>query len=537
MKKIRFFILISCLMAILVLFNSCAGSIAVADSFGDVLNVDYMPQEENVENVVEIEELRGFSFIESAGEFMTFVKNDDAGMKKVVFSTRNKKVIYACESNESEAFEIKLMSGIPVFTVTRTQLSPCADNNCEFDSTCELYDATGTLVAQIKGTSPTPILFADTVIFNFGSYSINEENGTLTKIADVSENLYLSSCDDWNDKYFYTYDDTINVYDRNFTHVYSWTIPSWGEYISKNVLDDGKIIVQYTRPLDNNAEKYDIYELNTDSGVTVKYDIHTFLLDPEKKVEKEIKLEYIVEHVTTGTELIRTSANNGMYRDGVTNIAYIYPISEQQVDYSDASADIVLMDNNAKIKKSLKILDSQKAALPTCIGNNVYIISTVYGTSLIDIDGNIIHQMSNDTVHTVGENIVSDGMIYTLDMQEVYSLYDNGATVMTYLNGTVFLEKESDTEYSIIAIRGMQEKEILKYNTQDAQNVYFDEFSDIGCYSISNVEKGEYTYYNSKYETLYTSSVRLDKLASDFSSGFSLFSATVEDEIRYYAFY
>ena len=537
MKKIKFFVFISLLTAIIMTFNSCAGNISAADSFDTVLNAEYEPREQAIEKVTEIEELKDYQFVESKGEFMVFVKGEaDMGISKIVFSTRNKKTVYLAESNSSEAVEIKLIAGVPAFTVTRTQLT-CADENCELSAVCELYDATGTQVAQVKGASYEPIAFADTVLFNCVSYSIDKENGALKKIADIPENLYLEKCDDWNDRYFYTYGETVNVYSRAFEHIYSWTVPSWAEYLSKNMLDNGNVLVQYTRPLDNNTDDYDLYEMDANTGETKKFDVYTVLLDPEKKTEKEIKLDYIVNQVTTGGELERASEGNGMYIDGVENIAYVFPIKDHQVDSSDASADIMLMDNNAKLKKSLKILDDQRAALPTCVGKNVYLVSTVYGSALVDIDGKLLHQINNTTVATVGDNIVTDGKVYTLDMEEVYSLYDNDASVITYLDGTVFLKKGTDTEYSVVAIRGTDEKEICKYNISDVESEYFDELNDVGCYAVCNVVKREYLYYNSAHELLYTSDVRLDKVASDFSMGVSIYSTTVESEIRYYAFY
>ena len=63
--------------------------------------------------------------------------------------------------------------------------------------------ATGALVAQIKGASAKPVMFADTVLFNRVSYSVNSENGSLSKISEIPENLYIEDCSDWDDEYFY----------------------------------------------------------------------------------------------------------------------------------------------------------------------------------------------------------------------------------------------------------------------------------------------------------------------------------------------
>ena len=534
-RKMRFFALLVILLATALTFSSCSQDIPAAKSFNIVLNADYTPENDVTENALEIAELQGYSFVEAKGEFMVFMCESEFGINKAIFSTRNRKVVLLAESTSSEAVDIKLTSGVPAFTVIRTPLL-CMDNSAK-NAVCELYDAMGTLVASIKGVEREPIAFADTVLFNCASYSVNAENGGLSKISDISENLYLEKCSDWNDKYFYTYDETINVYNRDFQHVYSWTIPSWGEYVSKNMLNDGRVLVQYTRPLDVNVDDYDIYEMDENTGETKKFDVYSVLLDPEKCSEKEIKLDYVVGEITTGAELLKTSENNGTYCDGVENIAYIYPIENSQIDYSSANANIVLMDNNARLKKSLKIIDDQNAALPTCIGDNVYIISTVYGMAIIDIDGNVLHQINNTKVTTVGKNIVSDEKIYTLDMEEVYSLYAEGAEMVGHLGGTVFIKKGSATDYSIIAINGTAQREICKYNAFDMETVTFEELYDAGCYSLYSAVKGEYSYYNSNHEPLLTSSVSLNSVAADYAEGVALYSATVNGEAKYYVFY
>lgn len=537
MKKCRFFVLMATLIALIMTFNSCSGNISASPSYDVVLNKEYVPQKNNDRKVEKIDGLNGYQFLEAKGEFMTFANVDtEKGIEKIVFSTRNKKIVYTANSTESESVDIKLLSNAPAFSVVRTQLT-ASDESSTLKSVSELYDATGTLVTQTKGDSLALIAFADTFLCNGSSYSIDESNGKFSKIADIPENLFMETCSDWNDKYFYTYGDSINVYGREFDHVYNWTVPSWANVMSQNMLDNGNILVQYTKPLDVNTDEYDIYEMDSDTGETKKFSLHTVILDPAKRTEKEIKFDYVVNQITTGTELLRTSENNGMYRDNIENIAYIYPIKDGQVDSSDASADIVLMSNNGKLKKSLKIIDDQRAALPTCIGNNIYIVSTVYGSALVDIDGNIIKQINNTTVSTVGDNIVSDGMIYTLTMDEVYSLNDNDAGVITYLNGTVFLKKGSDKEYSVIAINGTQEKEICKYSESEGSKIYFDELEDVGCYAVCNVSKGEYLYYNSEHELLYTSSLRLDKVASDYKNGVSLYCTVYESDITYFVIY
>lgn len=539
MKKVKFLVLIAFTLSVVTAFSSCSAAISAASSFDTVLNKDYTAKEEKTESVVEIEALRGYQFAESKGEFMLFISGDaDSGFSRAVFSARNKRVVYLAESSSDESVEISLYSDVPLFTVSKVFLGGCADAaDTELEMVYELYDATGTRIAESNTDSFSFSAFADILLINGSSYKVNEETGAVSKISDIPENLSLESCSEWNDEFFYVYGETINVYDRDFKHVYSWTVPSWADSLSTNMLNDGKLLVQYKRPLDSAEKDYDIYEVNPDTGETVKFELVTKLLDPKTQTEKDIKLKYLVNQVTTGSELVRTSDDNGMYRDDVENIAYVFPIEDKQVDLSDSNLDVVLMDNNGSIKKSLKLVEDQIAALPTCIGDNIYVIATAYGSAFVDIDGNVIDQINNKVVDIVGQNIVSDGMVYTLDMEEFYSLYDNGAEVLTYLDGTVFLKKGSDTEYTVIAIRGTEEKEICKYNELNASQTFFEELGDIGCYALCDPSNGEYRYYNCEHTLLHTSDVRLKKTASDFKYNISVYSATKEGEIKYYAFY
>ena len=539
MKKIRSFAIISLLLATVMSLASCSNGIRTADSFDEVLNEDYIPESEITEKVVEIPELSGAQFVEAKGEFMTFMRGEaDSGISRIVYSTRNKKVVYMASSNSGESVEVTLYAGIPAFTVTKTSLA-CADQINSAEATCELYDAAGNLAGVSKSGVQKPIAFADTVLFDGSSYNVYQNDGVLIKTADIPENLYIEDCSEWNDKYFYTYGDFINVYTRDFEHVYSWEAPSWADVISRNMLNNGNVLVQYLRPLDNLTEKYDIYEMDADTGEVKKYDIFTVILNPSNKSESEIKLDYKISQITTGQELVRISGDNGMYRNTIDNIAYIFPIKDKQVDTSESSADIVLMTNKGKIERSLKLVENQRAVLPTCIGENVYLLPTSFGTALVDIDGNLLKQISNVNINVSGKNIISDGAIYTLEMDEVYSLSENNATVIATLGETIFVRKSDANGVSILAIRENRITDVISYDilTVALATLYFEELNESGCYAICNVQKGEYLYYSAEHKLIHSSTVHLDKVAADFKFGVSLYSATVENIKTYYAFY
>ena len=535
MKKTRFFLFISLFVVSAILLSSCSSKLSVAKSFDAVLNKDYSPELEITEEISEISELKDMNFLDSKGEFMTFSSGDaDVGITIAVFSTRNQKVVFSDTSSATEAIEVTLYSRAPAFTVLRTTLGACAD--AESESVCELYDAMGTLVTKTENSTAVPTIFADNLVFERVAYSIDDENGAISKISEIPENLYLENCDDWNDTYFYTFSEAVNIYSRDFSHVYGWSYPSWAERLSVNTLNNGAVLVQYLRPLDNLSEKYDIYEADENTGVVSKYDLFSVILDPEKKEERTIELSYVIHHIATENDLALASENNGMYREGFENIAQIIPIVDSQIDDSDSSIEIVELGNNGKIRKSLKIVDGQGPELPICVSKGVYIVSTIYGSAFVDINGELLHQINNTTIDTTEKNIIIDGCIYTFDMNEVYSVHENNAEVITYLNGTVFVKELGETEAKIMAVSADNIVEIGSCPV-DLVDSYFEALNDSGCYSLFDSEKGEYTYYNSDHKLLHTSDSKLEAVASDYLRNVTVYSAKTETETSYYIFY
>ena len=522
-------LLFAFLIALVMALTSCSNSVTKAKSFDVVLNKNYSQTPTTVNSIEQIEELDGYYLFLDKGEFMVFDKTEENGtVTSKVLSGRNKRVVLTVSSSAEEAVEISLYSDIPCFLLSKTRIS-----DGSFSTVRELYDATGALVATASADS-VPVSFADMVLFEKVAYRINDSTGALEKIKDIPANLYFDKCDDWNDKYFYVYDKGVNVYDRDFNHVYNFTIPSWAELSSKNMLDNGNVLIQYYRLLDSNANNYDFSESDPNSGEVSKYELYTVLIDPAEKTDKKLDFKYIIDHVSCASELIDKNSDNNMYVDTIENIAYIYPIVDHIVDRADDKYDVVLLSNKGKTVNSLKIVDDQRANIPVLLGDGIYLVSTVYGMALVDIDGNLLRQINNYDIDVTGKNIICDGIIYTFDMDAVYSLSENTADVVTYINDTVFLRKGSDQEYSIVAVSGTEIKDICSYSAADPTSKYFEELSNGSCYSLSNAVEGKYNYYNSEHKLIFESTVRLENLGSFSILDSFVYTASVDGKPVYY---
>ena len=534
-SRVKFGIAMLLLIAIIMTFSSCGEVPYVEMSFDVVLNNDYVPKEKLPENIVKIAELENYQLFESKGEFMTFTKIEGEGISKAVFSTRNKKVVFVEKSTASSSVDIKLASGVPAFTVINTQIVS-ENGSSDIQNICKLYDATGACVGQANGEAVLPIAFADTVIFDNVAYSVNAQNGALTKIAEVFELIYADGCDDWNEEYFCTYGDTVNIYNRSFERIYSWASPEDATIISNNMLNNGNLIIQYHQPLEDDAKKYDFCQTDEDTGENKKYKLTSVLINPEKQKEKKIKLKYIVEQVTTGVELMRASENNGMYSEYIENVVNVFPIIDKEIDFSDKSADIMLMTNNGKIQKSLKIVEEQRASLPIPLDNNIYIVSTFYGFALIDIDGNVLNKINNTVVDPVGDNIIVDNKIYTLGMEEVYTL-DDTSEILAYIGKSIIVKKGNDTEYSIFSIRGAKIEELYNYYPSVPIYIEFDFFENSACYFRCCDMTGDYICFNAENELIAGVGYRFKKVASDFATGITVYCTDFNNIVNYYTIY
>ena len=535
-KKIKYFVALLLLLTMMLTFGSCGGEVLAAKSFDVVLNKDYESQEKIVEDLVEIKELEGYSFSEAKGEFMSFTKiENDATISKAVFNTKSKKVVYVGNSTVDVGLDVKLASGVSAFTVVKTQIVE-EDGVTDIKSVCELYDATGAYVAQASGEAVLPIAFADTVIFDNVAYSVNAQSGTFSKIADVFELIYADGCEDWNEEYFCTYGDEINLYNKNFERIYSYTLPSEAKLISRNMFNNGNVILQYGQPLDADAEKYDFSETDEINGVVEKFELHSILINAKNKSEKEIKLDYIIEQVTSGAELARAQGDEKIYSDGVENIAYVYPLGDGIIDYSEKSADVVLMNNKGKIEKSLKIVEEQRAALPMSLGNDVYMVSTFYGYALIDIDGNVLNKIENAEIDVYGNNIIIADAIYTFGMEEVYKL-DEHSEILGYYGKKIVIRQGTDEKYTVFTIEGNAKENLYEYSAGSEITVEFDFFENSACYARCSDMTSEYIYFNADNKNIGGLSLRLKKVASDFGNGITVYKTEFDGNINYYTIY
>ncbi len=516
MKKAKLLLVVAALLVCVTVLNAC-GTISSVNKF---LNKDYDPSEDVYKSSGALSELTGYNVLESNDSFVIFY-SDAASYK--VFSLKANRIIATFAEPES-VFTFDLYPTAPILLVTKTEkkedssIKDIVDGiDAVIDVIYTAYDASGEILKTIEKYKPeAPLRITnDTCIFDYAAYTINQD-GSLSQTVDVPEYIALNNIVDWNDDYYYANkDDTIAVYDHSFNIVSTYVAPSYYEELSVSVLNNGNIFAQYTYEVDEDERKYDISVC--ENGKTRKYDLVSLIINAKNGKATQVNLDYIVKALRSNYSLntyYNYLGESSPYNDNFENIAIIAPIVDKKIDDSKASLDIVFMNNRGKALDSLKIADNQIADFDAIskIGDDRYLVETIVGSSIITAKGKVIKNM-NTTLELCGSYFVSDRYIYDLDLEVVYDLIENDATVLDSVNNTVFVQAETDTGYEVISFCNGDQTTVYTYNKTAADATVFDIVDGIG-YSLVNTVSNEYKYYNAEGTLLVTTTYRLESITS-----------------------
>ena len=561
MKRSKIILSVAVLLLFAVLLSSCgATKISPVKNLSKVLNADYDLAYESYKEGSEISELKGYAPVMrlnedvdlndgpeqgemvKSDEFLLFFKLDaDGNSIYKVFSFRSGSVILEVRNTKDTFYDVEFIedeSGVdqPVFVVTKTVIDIDAKEGEAADPvvTYTLYDATAQALDTSEISSDVKVV-ADYIMFDYVAYT-SDKDGKLTKAFDIPEYMDLDLIFYYNDVYFYYGDKKgIYVYDREFNRVSAWFNPDYGDdslledEIGLNIFNNGDILVQYMIVLDEDAAKYDITKVKND--ITFKLDLVSTLISVDNGKAKDIELDYIVERVDCNCDLYDEDEEDNEFTQDFENIAYIYPIVNGKVLSSPADRDVVLMNNKAKITKSLKVVDYQVAEVPTKISDGRYAVKTLDGGMvIIDEKGKVLHSVNNfELGDIVGDYFVGERAIYDMDLNVAYDLSVKNVKVVYVIGDTVFIKKGTDKEYSIISLCDGEEKTVYTH-TKDTKKEF--EFGNDFYYTID--ADGNYEYFNEKGQSLVKITEEHTVFANSSEHGTIVFVTADPLNIKYY---
>lgn len=592
---------IAWVVATLLVLATCLSSCGVGNvsNVGKYLNRDYDVTPDRYTEAIELSELKGYEVRElSGGEFLLFTSSDtsiagETTYSYKVFSMRNGKVIFSTEADEKTLVRVVPVDGAPALTVTRAkvdtskvsltsdsalgQLSDLArlitnvlsgDVSLEqaladstlgakvkdaLDITYTLYDAVGNEVASSKNANDARA-FADLVIYDYVSYTVNKTSGKLEKKAEIPEWTLLPANAKvmYNDTYYYvvngnSHKTQVTVYDHDFNVCTTWMTP---EYVDSEgvmtewglpdfmvyLLNNGDLLCQYALILPEDADHYDIsYSYD---GVIFKLDLVSKLISAKNGKEKDLDLDYMVAAVKTNQDLYDKDAEkeDNVFNNKFENIALVYYIENEKLVISNDKADIVLLNNKAKIEKSLKMVDHQVAEWANKVGDDLYEVETLDGgMALIRANGKVVHFFNNAMEVVGGTYLIGKRAVYDMDLEVVYDLVANDAEVEAVMNDVIFIRKPTTDGYQILALRNEAEEVIYTYTEGESGACVIEK--ENGYYLI--VEKnGDHVYYNADGTVIKKTTDSLTKAAGNEEFGILIMKSVdaVSGKASYYAF-
>lgn len=534
MKKLRLLALILAMVMLVAVFASCGDKNGDGDTppaepmtFSSFINPETPTLEDVVTKMEAVAELDGYvrmtyeyydqygdpatGHYDEDSEFIFLEKLDvNTGFKTYkVFSLRNGKVVATFTNTADAVYNLEIIAEYtPTFSVEKVEKIWLDPEHLNFDPKYvrTLYDANGAAITtKTNENLNAPSVFYDWVIIDRNLYTIDKATGALTKGATIPRNLSDFEEDNvtlLNNHIYVETSSGIAIYDTNFSYIGEWFAPVNVSDYRTFILNDGNVLIQYSKRLAPDAIEYDYYEGNN-ANTMVKYDLVTELFSVETLTAKNVECASYIQMLLSSNYIRAMYSRLGEDASKLVgefeNIAITYPIQEKKLNMKQNVIDFVLVDNNAAIGKSLKLVPNQ-TGLPEKIADNLYRVSTTYGYALTDVEGKVVKQVTSGYDYQVGDYFVYDDGIYNLSFECVYNYDEKNAVEIGHADNTVFVRQyataEKNGDYTVLAFSKGEPKEICKYVKANANNVIFDLDTGLDIYSLYNQETKLYTYYN-----------------------------------------
>ena len=502
MKKRRFLALLATVLLLATGLTACGKDVGTVSSLDKVLNPDYDVSETVWKEAVAVAQLDGYSYEKSAGDVALFSQfNSRTDLTTyAVFNFKTEKVILSLTEKQNT----QLLIDFSFAEYGMIHVEEVDVQTAEF--THWQYDTAGNEILKQKSlTAKLPQRLGDMIVYDRAAYSLDRETGALTKVMDVPEHLYLKEQDliAWNEDYYYFSDNsTVFVYDKELNFVSTWSAPSYAQSKKIRVLNDGTVLAQYRCELSEDAKEFDFYQNN--NARTQKYDLITLLISPKNARVKEIDLKYVVVDVISETAA-HQSENGEAYGESFDNLATVYPIVNQRVDESAAARDLVLFSNSGTVRRSLKLVEGQTAALPEKLEDDVYILPMLDGgAAILNLKGDVLVRLNSfneDDWRQAGHYFVTDSAIYNLSLERVLDLRETETRVLYAGKNLILLREGTDESYTVYAFQNGEKTKLYTYLMTDASTESFETVPGLG-YCIGDGTK--YHYYNENCEEIFS---------------------------------
>lgn len=549
MKRKLTIVLALALMLVTVLASCSSASVL---SLGEVLNESAPYEDERVlySSAQEVTELGGARVESRANGIAHFIAQtapDAKGVtfdRHIVYNINNGDTLFtATESEQTDvSVSIETLEDVAFFVVktTRWNLNALGIKTNVMDEKTTLYDATGVAVQNVAySTGATAAL--DTVYFDGKCYRADEE-GKLNYAFDYSVlSAFPQGVDAKVGDFYYDVDREgdkgIKMYDSNFKFVQEYEIPAYADLSSVIYLDGGKLLIQYTWELEEDAKDYDFIadrdiaidgvveklailsdgsssedtnEISLSVKAQAKYNVTTVLYDGAENKAKEIDCEYLF------LGALIDCANEETYveinKESALALIYAYPIVDKRV-VSDFGAGVNLVVNEKAKFSTVDGINGETIMSLSLVESNRWIARTSNYMYLIDGEGNVLGEVSN--ARRTGKFIYSGNRIYDLSLSLIYNASENSMAIHTVLDGA-FILKNYEGEYFCYTGEGKPVKLIDKNALETSHYLHLTSglFVIIDAYKPDDINC---EIYNAEGEKIYTIDYNVNLSVGDMS--------------------
>jgi len=300
------------------------------------------------------------------------------------------------------------------------------------EKSTKIYNEKGSLLVSESGELTFSVA---TDGFTLGEKFYVVDDGAVKKSYKIPPFLSLSEIDFTEDYAIKRTNTEAVFYNDAFEAVAIYALPSTAVRSNMMLLDDGKLLVEYTMTLDPNAKKYDLYYNGE------KYELHHELFDPESGKTKVLDLGILISSV-------RNRRNNDdsfdkIYTENVKNIVEYRAIVNGITDGS--VYHYVLMDENGKLGASLDCFVEGQKDLIRPLNNDHYYVKTQAGYAILDTKGEVVR-----TVPAIGTakayGFYHDEKVYNTDFTPALDLSTaNGSVFYTDYNFLLYSKTPDGT--------------------------------------------------------------------------------------------
>lgn len=316
---------------------------------------------------------------------------------------------------------------------------------------------------------------------------------SLTKICDLPPIID----GDIEDMQFFVLDDAYLMIDEDYTIAYygkdykliSAYVPAGFDDIDFSILANGNALITGTEYLEDDAADFDFYDY--ESGEKVKIKVSYFIFDYKENSTTEIDLgDYVLADNWVMNELLYSYLSiddakfYDIYNGDVENIATLYKINNQHIDYSMSYDAVINNDGTIVGYVNSQVPYQNRSAQPW---GNYYVVETYFASYILDKDGDVLLEIpSNDIEFT-------EYGIYDRDADKLYSFNESTKSLDLVKDFSDFYVRVQEDDFMLYS----------KYNeVSELTDYYF--YSKTGGEKKVAIPQGFEIFvdYNAYYEVL-----------------------------------